>query len=182
MLARGSCDAVLEPVVVLQILHRPGLIDPKASVLLTPAVTALLGELRVFACQRQALALGRLHLNRAELQNHLLRSCLLSSPHVRLVRSWLILSISLVQSHPARSAVLVHSLRSRHRARRSRIKMASVEDFIIPSTQPEKTSVAQSQSSAVSMEREARTGRGDRICSHHHLGWRWVSEMCQRRG
>ena len=39
----------------------------------------------------------------AQLQHHLLRTRLLTSPHVRLLRSWLILSISPVQSQPVRS-------------------------------------------------------------------------------
>ncbi|MCJ2054065.1 hypothetical protein, partial [Methylobacterium sp. J-070] len=45
----------------------------------------------------------RLHLDLAQLQHHLLRARLLTSPHVRLLRSWLILSISPVQSQPVRS-------------------------------------------------------------------------------
>ncbi|MCJ2054046.1 transposase, partial [Methylobacterium sp. J-070] len=48
----------------------------------------------------------RLHLDLAQLQHHLLRARLLTSPHVRLLRSWLILSISPVQSQPVRSPKL----------------------------------------------------------------------------
>ncbi|WP_455965698.1 DUF6065 family protein [Methylorubrum aminovorans] len=44
-----------------------------------------------------------LHLDLAQHQHHLLRARLLPSPHVRLLRSWLILSISPVQSQPVRS-------------------------------------------------------------------------------
>ncbi|MEG7613880.1 hypothetical protein U2053_14650, partial [Listeria monocytogenes] len=51
----------------------------------------------------QTLALGCLHLNLAQLQHDLLRTRLLTSPHVRLLWSWLILSISPVQSQPVRS-------------------------------------------------------------------------------
>ncbi|MBE7158050.1 MAG: hypothetical protein INR62_06385, partial [Rhodospirillales bacterium] len=50
-----------------------------------------------------ALALCRLHLDLAQLEHDLLRARLLTSPHVRLLQSWLILSISPVQSQPVRS-------------------------------------------------------------------------------
>ncbi|MGU3422450.1 hypothetical protein, partial [Methylobacterium sp. D54C] len=43
-------------------------------------------------------------LDLAQLQHNLLRVRLLTSPHVRLLRSWLILSISPVQNQPVRSA------------------------------------------------------------------------------
>ncbi|MCB4805620.1 hypothetical protein QO001_005665 [Methylobacterium brachiatum] len=42
----------------------------------------------------------------AQLEHDLLRTRLLTSPHVQLLRSWLILSISPVQSPPVRSADL----------------------------------------------------------------------------
>jgi hypothetical protein len=47
--------------------------------------------------------LCRLHLDLAQRQHHLLCARLLTSPHVRLSWSRLILSISLVQSQPVRS-------------------------------------------------------------------------------
>ncbi|MCJ2104146.1 hypothetical protein MKK70_01865, partial [Methylobacterium sp. E-041] len=46
--------------------------------------------------------LGRLHLNLTQLEHDLLRVRLLASPHVQLLWSWLILSISPVQSQPVR--------------------------------------------------------------------------------
>ncbi|MFY9289224.1 MAG: hypothetical protein WAP03_00775, partial [Methylorubrum rhodinum] len=45
-------------------------------------------------------------LNLAQLQHDLLRTRLLTSPHVRLLRSWLILSISPAQSQPVRSVTI----------------------------------------------------------------------------
>ncbi|MCJ2110559.1 hypothetical protein MKK64_04970, partial [Methylobacterium sp. E-025] len=45
---------------------------------------------------------GRLHLNLTQLEHDLLRVRLLASPHVQLLWSWLILSISPVQSQPVR--------------------------------------------------------------------------------
>ncbi|WP_284245994.1 hypothetical protein, partial [Methylobacterium haplocladii] len=48
--------------------------------------------------------LRRLNLDLAQLQHHLLRARLLTSLHIQLLRSWLILSISPVQSQPVTSA------------------------------------------------------------------------------
>ena len=50
----------------------------------------------------QTLTVRGLNLDLAHLQHHLLRTRLLTSLHVQLLRSWLILSISPVQNQPVR--------------------------------------------------------------------------------
>jgi hypothetical protein len=76
----------------------------EAALLLTPAAIALHGGLRLLARRREALTLCRLHLTLAQLQHHLLCAWLLASPHVRLLWSWLILSISPVRRQLVRSS------------------------------------------------------------------------------
>jgi hypothetical protein len=79
------------------------LIDRQTAVFLAPAAIALLGDIRFLAGDGETLALCRPHLNLAQHQHDLFRARLLSSLHPQRLRSWLILSISPVQSQPVRS-------------------------------------------------------------------------------
>jgi hypothetical protein len=54
-----------------------------------------------------------MYLDLAQHQHDLFRARLLTSPHVQLLRSWLILSISPVQSQPVRSRTDVIALSSK---------------------------------------------------------------------
>ena len=105
-------------VLALKLLHLPGLIDLEAAVLLAPAVIALLGDLRLFARQRQALALCCLHLDLAQLQYHLLRARLLTSPHVRLLWSRLVIRTDRYRARELRSVndALRHEILQREQA------------------------------------------------------------------
>ncbi|MFK5595944.1 AAA-associated domain-containing protein [Methylobacterium sp. HMF5984] len=69
--------------------------------------------------------MGRLHLNLTQLEHDLLRVRLLASPHVQLLWSWLILSISPVQSQPVRPL----DDRAAHTAPRSRFQV-ELEDHM----------------------------------------------------
>lgn len=90
-----------------------GLLELQAAVLLAPAIISLLRDLCLPVRYPQNLTLRRLNLDLAELYRHLLRTHLLPSHHMQLLRSLLILSITQVQSQPVGSLPTPYSTRRR---------------------------------------------------------------------
>lgn len=76
-------EAAQPSVLTLQIHHPARLINLQAAVLLAPPLIALLGDLGLPACQRQALALCCLNLDLAQHEHYLPRARFLTSPPIR---------------------------------------------------------------------------------------------------